>query len=142
MTAVNSEMVGNSIGRKFAHVERNCWPSVSGPSGGTDSLGPSRLTPKQYLSDQACAQSIILEINEHLAVDKAGCSPLEVVYRTMKQYAPKKVIKSTLVVRWISPTKVKARFCIMGDMVPIRGQVSSPTPFRSDLKTFLFVAAA
>ena len=59
-----------------------------------------------------------------------------------KQFRGKTVVKSTLVVRWKSPTKAKARLCIRCDMMPVRDQMSAPTPCRSAIKTFIFISKA
>ena len=132
---------GGNAGKSVAYVEHNCWPPISEIPEGSESCDQSRVPLQQYLPDSFFAQAIILEINGLLAVDKTGSSPLEVVGRALKMYSPKKVVKPTLVVRWKSPTEAKTRLCIRCDMWPIRDHVSSPTPFRSALETFLFMAA-
>ena len=107
-----------------------------------EDFDPSRLPPKLYLADKMCVDAIVSEISGLLAVDSSGTAPLIVVDRTEAQYRGKVVVKSTLVVRWKNPTRAKARLCIRGDMLPIRDQMSAPTPCRSAIKTFIFVARA
>ena len=105
-----------------------------------ETFGPSRLSPGEYLANADCRSAIIKELNGLLSPCKSGFSPLVVVSRMQKPYSGRSIVKSTLVVRWKGPTKAKDRLCIRGDMLPIRDQVSAPSPSRPAVKTVLVLA--
>ena len=107
-----------------------------------EDFDPSRLPPKFYLSNALCIEAIILEMNGLLQKDSSGRSALEVVDRFDEKYRNWTIIRSTLVVRWKGPLRAKARLCIRGDLMPIRDQVSAPTPFRSSMKIFVAMCSA
>ena len=103
---------------------------------------PSRLPPKFYLKDKLCVEAIVLEISGLLQTDKSGRAALLVVNRFEEEYRKWPLIRSTLVVRWKGPLRAKARLCIRGDLMPIRDQLSAPTPFRSPMKIVMAICAA
>ena len=132
----------NNIESWFAGSERSLLNNIFSASCPEEDFDPSRLPPKIYLADKTCVEAIIAEISGLLAVDSSGSAPLIVVDRTAEPYRNKVLVKSTLVVRWKNPTRAKARLCIRGDMMPVRDQLSAPTPCRSAVKTFIFIARA
>ena len=141
----------SSISSMTQYANENTYPAFSGVLGSSlqecvvshpdeEHFGPSRLTHKEYLSSKDCRDAIAREMDGLPSKDKSGFDPLIIIDRSQEPYRHRPVVKSTLVVRWKIPTKAKERLCIRGDMLPVRDQVSAPTPPRSDVKTFLFLA--
>ena len=97
----------------------------------------SRLPPKVYLKDNLRLAAIIKEADGLPDPGRNGIAPVEVAIRADRRIAQMTVAQSTLVVRWQGPLRAKARLCIRGDMMPVRDQMSEPTPFRSSVRVFL-----
>ena len=104
-----------------------------------EDFDPSRLPPKTYLANKTRIEAIIVEVSGLLAVDFSGSDPPIVVNRNDELYRGKVIVKSSLVARWKNRTRAKASLCIRGDVMPIRDQLSAPTPCRSAIKTFIFI---
>ena len=64
-----------------------------------------------------------------------------VVAKGLAEYRSLRVVRSTLVVRWKGPQRAKARLCLRGDQVRPQDVYSSPTPYRSSLKTLISPSA-
>ena len=101
---------------------------------------PARLPPKYYLANSLCKAAIIKEINDLMKPGKDGIRPLVLVKKGSPECKNLKIIRSTLVVRWKGPNRAKARLCIRGDTVQSSDVFSSPTPYRSSLKTLIMLA--
>ena len=127
---------------RFSGICKSSSRDISADQVEEDNSDPSRLNPMEYMVNADCRDAIAKEIDGLLPPDKTGLPPLIVIDRSQDPYRQRAAAKSTLVVRWKGPTRANARLCIRGDMLSIRDQVSAPTPWRSDVKTLLFLATS
>ena len=100
-----------------------------------------RMMPSQYIPNKDFRMAIVEEINGITEKNDSGCVALICIHKSDQRARGKKKIRSTLAVRRKNPTKIKARLCIRGDTIGIFDHTCAPAPYRSALKTFLFVSA-
>ena len=108
--------------------------------GGPELFDPARLPPRIYLEDVLCKSATIKEIGDLLKPGEDGICPLRLVRRDCEECRGIRYIRASLAVRWKGPLRAKARLCLRGGAVHSSGVFSSPTPYLSSLKTFLFLA--
>ena len=101
---------------------------------------PARLPPRMYLKDKLRREAIAKEVNDLLRPGKDGICPIRLVKRDSAECRGIRYIRATLVVRWKGPLRAKARLCLRGNTIHSSEVSRSPTPYRSSLKSILFLA--
>ena len=102
-------------------------------------FGPSRLRPKRFPKSSICRKAIAGDVSGLLTPGVDGMCPLEPIDRS-KDSDGIPIIRQTMVVRYKSVAKVKARLCVRGYLAVAKDITSAPIPYRSTLKVLLVLA--